>query len=1536
MAPAALLCALVLALGLWESGLGSGSCPDLTVDSCHCSAERSKELSRQHVRVKVACEDVELTDPLQPRFVPNTTVSLNLSNNKISLLRNGSFYGLAALEKLDLKNNLISTVEPGAFRGLLALRRLDLSNNRIGCLSPEMFLDLGNLSKLHFHTETLFCDCQLKWLLLWARSNSVRIGNDTVCVFPNRLHGLEFRNLREQQLKCDGPLEMPLFQLIPSQRQLVFRGDRLPLQCTASYVDPSVELRWRHNGHTVTTQEDRGVDVEDTLLHDCCLLTSEVVLSNIDVGIAGIWECLVTSSRGNASQQMEIVVLETSAPYCPTDRVTNNKGDFRWPKTLAGILAFLPCAPATFGSAPHPSGGAPSPAGQREKKAWRRCDRAGRWAEEDYTQCPYASELTRVLHELTQITINTTNAQPLGQQLVTFTSRAAHFTDVMDVIFVTHLVERLTRLVEKRTDLGDYISDIASNMMLVEEHILWMAQNEARACTRIVQCVERIADLALTSDNRVISKVSANIALEAFLIRPSNFLGLSCTALQRPTSFAPSPLPDSHSHADRGTGRERDAAGESMLNFKCHTVNNSDSPSSQISKHPKRCDSVPERRRKDRGYDKIDVDTVENWRRQIGGDAKSLEKRSFLLSVPKVHLENSVAVASIHLPPAAGAPVPAAAALQSVDNSTCKLQFIVFRNGKLFPCTGNSSNLADDGKRRSVSTPVAFTKLDGCSFGSAVHSVTIALRHFALGADPTAAYWDFDLLDGHGGWRAEGCHITGSGGNTTTIHCAHHNNFAVLMHIVNFHAWNDINQKDCSCHSGPRVGPPQRLVDGTGVEEEENCSNVSDKDLKKVLSLPPYPGEFLHPVVYACTAVMLLCLFASIITYIVHHSCVLISEQLLISVQKLYNTSLFGNTPVVVSLQMTDSIQAAKRRDYVFNGLLKNGRSRRCMYEFVTSALQLTSARKRIDVSVRCAPLALCQPASAIRISRKGWHMLLNFCFQTALTFAVFAGGINRIKYPIICQATFLPLFLCSLSLSLCLFVLLSPHRFYLVSGGVPLIICGVTAAVNIDNYGSGEQAPYCWMAWEPSLGAFYGPMAFIVLVTCVYFLCTFVQLRRHPEKKYELKQLTEEQQRLAAVDVPTHCHQGAEPGALAAPPGGSHCPAGCPGVPINPALLANEHSFKAQLRTTAFTLFLFLATWTFGALAVSQGHLLDMIFSCLYGAFSVTLGLFILIHHCAKRDDVWHCWCSCCPGRRADACSGAHGPAPARPKVNVNGDTPGHGHGHSHCHHDSPCVGKALMSCSHGTLGHCKHAALPSSQNHVACLAPVTPCCAALHSQQLMEEEPTATHVLLHADPEGYRPGIQLHPCLKSSTRTKGRQFSRRAGAGTCGAGGEREYAYHIPSSVDGGSVHSSHTDSPHSTHERHAHICPHLAHECHHDGHHTCHAAAAAAHEALVCHNPCHRHICCAKADLLPSLCPADPGDTGIFLCGCGKVAEEDPTAAHHHLEMQAPRRQSYPQNLPNQNGILKGGLHEGLMYTSDSTGNIRTGPWKNETTV
>lgn len=288
-------------------------------------------------------------------------------------------------------------------------------------------------------------------------------------------------------------------------------------------------------------------------------------------------------------------------------------------------------------------------------------------------------------------------------------------------------------------------------------------------------------------------------------------------------------------------------------------------------------------------------------------------------------------------------------------------------------------------------------------------------------------------------------------------------------------------------------------------------------------------------------------------------------------------------------------------------------------------------------------------------------------------------------------------------------------------------------------------------MAWEPSLGAFYGPAAFIALVTCVHFLGAHVQLRRHPERRHELRGRAEEQHR---------------------PPGpeATHSPRAPPGRP--PAsLLQNEHSLEAQLRAAAFTLFLFVATWAFGALAVSQGPFLDMVFSCLYGAFCVTLGLFVLIHHCAKRDDVWHCWWSCCPARR-----GAH------PALDANGDALGR----AACLQDLPGPGQP-RGFGRPPAGPCKMTNLQAAQSHVSCLSPAAPCCAQRHCEQLLEDAVQARG----EDPCGHDP--RLHRRLQG--RTKPHYFGRHLAAAA-----EQEYAYHIPSSLDG-SPHSSGTDSPPSS---------------------------------------------------------------------------------------------------------------------------------------
>uniref|UniRef100_A0A8C3AT87 Adhesion G protein-coupled receptor A1a n=1 Tax=Cyclopterus lumpus TaxID=8103 RepID=A0A8C3AT87_CYCLU len=554
-----------------------------------------------------------------------------------------------------------------------------------------------------------------------------------------------------------------------------------------------------------------------------------------------------------------------------------------------------------------------------------------------------------------------------------------------------------------------------------------------------------------------------------------------------------------------------------------------------------------------------------------------------------------------------------------------------------------------------------------------------------------------------------------------------------------------------------------------------------------LLSFPPYPGDYLHPVVYACTAVMLLCLLVSIMTYIVHQS--------------------------------------------------------------------------------------------VIRISRNGWHTLLNFLFHTGLTFGVFAGGINQIQLPFVCQIVGIVLHYASLSTMLwltftarniCKDVSKDPlraqnrdrpgqtrtkptiFRFYLVSDGIPLIIVGVTAAFSMENYGSRDDALYCWMAWEPSLGGFYAPMGLLVLVMSVYFLCTYIQLKRHPEKKYELRVLSEEQQQLSSSESNHHCHTNT--GGVSGPTG--DCQPFATGVSV----LANEHSFKSQLRATAFTLFLFLSTWALGVLAVSLGHFLDMIFSCLYGAFCVTLGLFLLIQHCAKRDDVWHRWWACCPPRQE-----LHQP---------------------HCHLSSPCSGKQPLLSPH-LVQSSYHKMMPPSQNPTP--NHTGPCCVAVMSPVNASPMSPLAEPLPSLRPQALpdelpRPALPLQGCLND--RTKSRSFNRPR---PC----LQDYRLHMTSTSMDGNGHSSHQDSPHPAH--------------HLEG------------SPLVSNTP--------HPDLqLP--CPSPHLDKQLASC--------------HSLQRQ---NSWFPRNtLPRQHGTVtrrgtigrNRSLQEEGLFGSDTTGNIRTGPWRNETTV
>uniref|UniRef100_A0A8C1PM29 Adhesion G protein-coupled receptor A3 n=1 Tax=Cyprinus carpio TaxID=7962 RepID=A0A8C1PM29_CYPCA len=1179
---------------------------------------------------------MELHQVPSPESFPNRTVSLILSNNKIQELLNGSFVGLSSLERLDIKNNIITHIEPGAFYGLFALKRLDLSKNLIGCLHVDVFKGLTNLVKLNlsenkfsslsqgifdslgslkileFDSPYLLCDCNLQWLVVWIREKAIGV-KETRCSFPRSLQGQQITSLRPETLTCDAPLELPSFQMTPSQHQIVFQGDSLPFQCMASFVDEDMQVLWYQDGKMVEPDVTQGIYIEKSMVQNCSLIASALTISNIQPGFTGNWECRVRTSRGNNTRTVHIVVLESSAKYCLPDRVANNKGDYRWPRTLAGITAYLPCKRQVSGA------GIYSGSSAEDRRAWRRCGRSGQWAEDDYSHCEYMKDVTRVLYIINQMPLNLTNAVQTAQQLLAYTAEAPNFSDKVDVIFVAEMIEKIGKFAEKYKELGDVMVDISSNLMLADERVLWMAQREARACSRIVECLQRIALLRISNGALAYSTNSHNIALEAHAIKASSFNGMTCTLFQK---LSPERTPVAHF-----SPRDPDINPERQLSFKCNVTTET---------YPSCSDSN-------------------------------------VIASPR--LQNTIVEASLQLPPSLFSSLGSSG---QADEAVYKLHLLAFRNGKLFPPTGNSTLLSDGSKRRSVVTPVILTKIGKNTLNSPVN---VTLRRFLHGSDAVPSFWNFSLLGGQGGWQSDGCRILHQDDNFTTMSCHSLNNYALLM------------------------------------VRETNQATGNDA----------YCFEPLHPVIYATAIILVLCLLSVIVSYIYHHK--------------------------------------------------------------------------------------------SVRVSKKCWHMLVNLCSHMLLTCAVFVGGINQTHSASVCQAVGIVLHYSTLATALWSGVtarniykqvtrkakryeeLDEPPppprpmlRFYLIGGGIPIIVCGITAAANIKNYGSQVNAPYCWMAWEPSLGAFYGPAAFIVFVDCMYFLSILVQLRRHPERRFELKELSEEQQHLSVAEATEITPAHLESSSAAQP------------VPMS--ALENEHTFVAQLIGVAGSLVLYVALWVFGALAVSQEHPADLVFACLFGTAALALGAFLVAHHCVNRQDMRHHWSrACCLVRRNYAVqidslllpvAGAGGSVLT---ARGNGETakcPASSAESSCTNKSAPSVRNSTQGCKLTNLqveaAQCK--AAPSTANGMALL------------DNSLTEHSVDNEIKMHIAPVEvqYRPNSVNNNNLSGTGITNinghsGRHHKNRARAHRASRLTVlREYSYDVPTSVEG-SVQSV----PHKRHHHH-----------------------------------------------------------------------------------------------------------------------------------
>lgn len=144
--------------------------------------------------------------------------------------------------------------------------------------------------------------------------------------------------------------------------------------------------------------------------------------------------------------------------------------------------------------------------------------------------------------------INASNALTLAHQLRVYTAEAASFSDMMDVVYVAQMIQKFLGYVDQIKEvrfnlssgpleaiipslqswvpnttpavsdcpaslppslpqLVEVMVDMASNLMLVDEHLLWLAQREDKACSGIVGALERIGGAALSPHAQHISVV---------------------------------------------------------------------------------------------------------------------------------------------------------------------------------------------------------------------------------------------------------------------------------------------------------------------------------------------------------------------------------------------------------------------------------------------------------------------------------------------------------------------------------------------------------------------------------------------------------------------------------------------------------------------------------------------------------------------------------------------------------------------------------------------------------------------------------------------------------------------------------------------------------------------------------------------------------------------------------------------------------------------------------------------------------------------
>ncbi|GAB1607592.1 adhesion G protein-coupled receptor A3-like [Argonauta hians] len=530
---------------------GSGGSSKVGVTVGTTSASTSAAPKNRTILHKVSCSENEqpFTDlsEMIKNDLPDNVVQLDLRKNAIKALKQGDFTNLSSLQKLDLSHNQIESIEPGTFENLTNLLRLDISYNKLTYIDASMFVGLSSvekfylsqnllpgvtegsfanmtsLRKIDFQSSQLRCDCHLQWIVRWSKNNSVKIQDTTVCAMPSDVKDRPIKDLKRKDLHCERPLELPVFELLPSTNQIVFEGDKLPFECRAFKIDAAAEMFWVRKGERMRTNRTAGIFLHQTFIHDRQIMINRLVIEKLDRGHQGVWECQVTTPRGNVSDSVNVVVIPSNALYCSRKRVRTTKGMYLWKKTVTGIQVQQLC---NFG---------------RNQYATYFCNEYGHWQDLDVSRCDYVIELTRKLSNLATKSVDEKNALDQARGLRDILSGSSgKIKHSIEVTLVAVCLSKLSPYAHKAGgQIFNIMLDTASDILNLNDKLLLRAQHNNNSCSRIMKSLEVMTQYVLRSHSHKSGRTQ-NIYMEAFNETVANYRGMSCLLRG---SLTPSSLP---------------------------------------------------------------------------------------------------------------------------------------------------------------------------------------------------------------------------------------------------------------------------------------------------------------------------------------------------------------------------------------------------------------------------------------------------------------------------------------------------------------------------------------------------------------------------------------------------------------------------------------------------------------------------------------------------------------------------------------------------------------------------------------------------------------------------------------------------------------------------------------------------------------------------------------------------------------------------------------------------------------------------------